>query len=99
MQRCSRPTAFRPQISPIVSNPISAKAKRSWGKLMSLTLCVALTASGAGVALSGGKTTGKNVAVQGHAKRYMRINEYLFHGTQKGTAIAARFEDKSTQQV
>lgn len=65
---------------------------------MSLTLCAALTAAG-GVALSGGKATGKNVAVQGHAKRYMRINEYLFHGTQKGTAIAARVQDKTTQQV
>jgi hypothetical protein len=66
---------------------------------MSLTLCAALTASGAGVAFPCGKTAGKNVAIQGHAKRYMRINEYLFHGTQKGTAIAARVEDRTTQQV
>lgn len=66
-------------------------------RLMSLTLCAALTTSGAVVAGSG--DTANDVAIQGHAKRYMRINEYLFHGTQKGTAIVSRVEDRSTQQV
>lgn len=33
-----------------------------------------------------------SMAAQGHAKRYMRINEYLFHGTQKTTAVAQRAE-------
>lgn len=30
----------------------------------------------------------EGLAGQGHAKRYLRMNEYLFHGTQKATAIA-----------
>lgn len=30
----------------------------------------------------------ESIAAQGHAKRYLRINEYLFHGVQKKTAIA-----------
>jgi len=95
MQKSFWTAAFRPPINPFVS---TAKAKRSWVKLTALTLCTVLTASGAAVA-GFMNAADKSVAVQGHAKRYMRINEYLFHGTQKGTAIAAQVQDKTSQHV
>jgi hypothetical protein len=62
-------------------------------------VAVALSATfavmGVLVAMTGREAlpTDDSMAVQGHAKRYMRINEYLFNGTQKGTAIAQRSED------
>lgn len=40
-----------------------------------------------------------SLAVQGHAKRYMRINEYLFNGTQKTTAVAQRTESAHRHHV
>lgn len=40
------------------------------------------------------QVTGENTQWSGlgHSKRYLRINEYLFNGTQKVTAIAWRVE-------
>lgn len=38
----------------------------------------------------------QDFAGQGHAKRYLRINEYLFHGVQKTTAIALHSAEHSS---
>jgi hypothetical protein len=52
------------------------------------TLVAVLTCSGA----PGPQTDSPQWSGAAHGKRYLRINEYLFNGVQKATAIAAHRE-------
>lgn len=104
MQRFSRLTAHRHTASFTVNrHTISATRTTQqihgwqWKKWSAVLLCAVIVATGASIAPAG--ESGESLALQGHAKRYMRINEYLFHGTQKTTAIAQHTSDGHSHQV
>ncbi|MCR6652919.1 MAG: hypothetical protein NVV73_16160 [Cellvibrionaceae bacterium] len=94
MQRYTRPSVLRRPLNftrTSTTRVTPQNAQRLNWKAAALCATLAVTSVTAG---SGRESALKEdgMAAQGHAKRYMRINEYLFHGTQKGTAIALRIE-------
>ena len=98
MQRFSRLTAHRRTASYTVNSHTLSAARttqqtqgRQWKKWSAVLLYVVIVTAGASIAPA--DKNGESLALQGHAKRYMRINEYLFHGTQKTTAIAQHTTD------
>lgn len=93
MQRFTRLTAHRQTASHTVNRHTTSVVRISnhnqgwqWKKWSAALLCAVVVTAGASSAPA--SKNGESLALQGHAKRYMRINEYLFHGTQKTTAIA-----------
>jgi hypothetical protein len=101
MQRFSRLTAHRH--TTIVRNTINTpgthqnrkREQRKW----SAALLGAVMAVASMSVSPASDNSGDSLALQGHAKRYMRINEYLFHGTQKTTAIAQRIAGDHRHRV
>jgi|SRR5690606_37624628 len=104
MQRFSRLTAHRhtARVRAITNTNTTGtihqhqkRGPRRWSAVLLGAVIAVASASASPV----GDSDGESLAVQGHAKRYMRINEYLFHGTQKTTAIAQRIDSAHRHQV
>lgn len=102
MQRFSRLTAHRHTTSIRKTTDTTGtphqnrkRGQRKW----SAALLGAMIAAAWVPAAPAGHKGADSVALQGHAKRYMRINEYLFHGTQKTTAIAQHLEGDQRHYV
>lgn len=91
MLRFSRLTAYR-QTANVHTNPEGTlhqnrqRRQRKWSAV--LFCAVIAAAASASTAPGPALSQEESLVLQGHAKRYMRINEYLFHGTQKTTAVA-----------
>jgi len=102
MQRFTRLPTRRQTDRSTNHNSMTAEmlAPRAKGRRVALVICALMAAVlAAPASLNGDAGEAEKVALQGHAKRYLRINEYLFHGTQKTTAVALQGADSNRHTV